>query len=213
MDRRIHPYVYYHQSILEKDPKFAVSAHIYIESQLDRYFWRRLRGSDINSFRPRHGYKKDPVFFRRAAAFLACLFCAVYDTNVSEQELAQCFGEMLRYSRLFYSPTGINLLLCKAGDKLGGFKGTLAYHVKQGQCPYDFSGETHEPWYDPWHPETVLQESAWDLFSSAVVEASSLIRAFEAFMAEGTPIPDALSLSTPFAEGCPQRDLDKVLLE
>lgn len=212
LDRRIHPYVYFHQNQLSQDPRFKFSAHIYIEAQLDRYFWRRLNGTNINIFRMKRYYKKDSQLFDGLGQLFADTFQTVYGETADPKELAQCFSETLRYNRLFYSPTGFSYALCKMGDKIGRFHGTLSDHVKRGASFYDFSGKSHTPWNNPWHPEVILHESAWDIFSTAVVESTSLATAFEKYISQDIPVPDHLDLSIPFGSGCPRSDMDKAIL-
>ena len=211
MDRRIHPYVYFNQfRFTEAHPKYSRCAHVLIETEIDRYLWKKLEKGNINRFPYRKYYKKDKELFAAVGQMFSHVYDVVYGETVDPNEIAYCFVEMRRYTRLFYSPTGFVHLLCQVADKILNFGGILASHTKRGHCPYDFMNEDHQPWHHPWRQEEVYTTGVWDIFTNAAAEGGDIATAFDRYITDGTPIPHHLSITTAFSEGCGQKDLDLV---
>lgn len=207
LDRRIHPYVYYTQLQLEKaDIKWKRSAHILIECQLDKYFWGKLRNTDINNFRVRSVYKKDSRLFSSLGVMFDYLLRDIYGVSPDVKILEKCFDEVLEITPFFYSKTGFFYHGCKMFDSVLGLGGKAIGHVKRVSSEYDFSNDDHSPWFNIWHPEKTMTDSAMDIFTRARDESVSIASAFMKYFQGDPSHIDRLHLAIPFSNGCPQND-------
>lgn len=176
-DSNCHPYVYYHQNRLGGDlPRRIQSAiHCRIESDIDTLLYPYYTNLEINQFQPERYYQSSDSMRRSVAALYGQVFCRVYDTEISQRAVYQCFINMIRLNRLFYRPSVLGLTAAKVVDAATRSPDLLASHFKGGKPDWPVLNLPRHKWYDLWEPEIPRSESFPQLLDIALGQAVQAI--------------------------------------
>ena len=209
LDSMVHPYVYYHQSVLQAiDPARSGSAiHCQIETDIDWAMYAHEKGGCIteSDFTDRYTLTREETAV--IAVLLRWLLLQVYETEVPTAELRPAFQEMLNCQKLFLKMRpGLGAGM-KRLERAVQQDGVLTSHFKLRAPDWDCLNLKHAPWHNLWMPEKERIDSVPELFERAVTRASALANSFSFQFDEGWQLN--ISFYEPFDCGSCKRQPDE----
>lgn len=159
--------------------------HPYIESRArggdhTRYEMRqdlliRKRADDARLFVPPTALYRTDTALRLADTLHTLLFKELFARN-TDGVYRRSYKKWQRVQQLVYDPTGRKRKLLARLDRASGHEGRLSGFLLtiDPDDARDLFNEAHEPWCAPWDIHSVSTESYFDLFDSAVLDASAI---------------------------------------
>ena len=164
LDSTLHPYI---------ESRATGSDHTRYEMRMDLLVRNRANDERLN-VPPTALYHTDTAL-RLADTLHTLLFKELFAKN-TDGVYRRSYRKWQRVQQLVYDPTGWKLRLLKAYDRLTEHEGRAAGFLLtvDPEDTRDLFNESHDKWCAPWDIASVSTESYFDLFDSAVLDASAI---------------------------------------
>ncbi len=197
LDRAAHPFVLYWQERLRREqPEYGKTDsqyHFRIESALDTLMLRRETGRQIRDFHLDTLIPPDEE--GRYAAF-GRLFQPVYrdllkQPGMTVERIAQAPGDMREAMWWMTDRRGLRSGVLRGAEKLLR-KGPIGTSLMRPQeaGDWDYANEAHRLWRNPFEESLTSNDSFYDIYHWAALEAVDMIAAFLEALEEDRPMAD-----------------------
>ncbi|BBH24972.1 hypothetical protein Back11_63170 [Paenibacillus baekrokdamisoli] len=165
LDRHMHPYVFSRSGFRKWD-------HQRFEVMMDTLIVRKLLGIETwktEVWREINNKGELPVKIVDVFEQIVAVHYPDLAPRVRREDWCNAMLDMIRAQRLFYDPTGIKRVLTFGQIEPFVFKS----HVPQ----LDILNESHRAWLDPTDGKPKRNDSIWNMWDTAMVEAKAVITA------------------------------------
>lgn len=189
LDRTAHPFIHYTSGIDIDHSRISWKYHIYhriLESTID-YFSIMKKGFEPRHYKCHELIQVHPFNIETVLEFYEYITPLVYGIRVDRKQSEELITGIFKVQKYLYDPSGIKYFFYRLLEFLTGRTGGITSSMipKRLDNRLDYLNLDHKTWHHPCNIDIESEESFWEIYERALIEAEKLMKILSDFIDSG----------------------------